>query len=40
MTIASVNPATGERGREFETMTAGAIEAALDRADRAKRPWA
>jgi succinate-semialdehyde dehydrogenase / glutarate-semialdehyde dehydrogenase len=40
VSIVSVNPATGERGREYQPMTALDIEMALDRADRAKRVWA
>ena len=39
MPIESVNPATGERLRSFETESAPAVEAKLARAARAFKTW-
>ena len=40
MAIETVNPATGERLREFVSLTPRDIEAKLARADIARRRWA
>ena len=40
MTIATINPATGERVREFPSLTAAQIEAKLACAATARREWA